>query len=141
MIIYLDSPDIARMQAARRSLGTLASSWGHEITDTSVGEPAVTGASHDDHKVVDPVALVSMALSIPSSGLVVLDLADRIRKRRRAQELIDHAKDLAGQQVTTRVIARTREIELRSVTPTSFWTFSPKTRQPAEPADVSATRA
>ena len=39
-------------------------------------------------------------LSIPSAALAVADLADRIRKRRRATELIDHAQQLAAQQVT-----------------------------------------
>ena len=85
MIIQLDSPDSASMQAAKRSISMLASSWGHDITGTSASTPAPARAGHDDRKVIDPAALVSLALSIPSSALAVLDLADRIRKRRRAQ--------------------------------------------------------
>jgi hypothetical protein len=38
----------------------------------------------------------SLVLSIPSAALAVTDLADRIRKRRRATELIDHAQQVAA---------------------------------------------
>ena len=47
-------------------------------------------------------------LSIPSAALAVLDLADRIHKRRRATELIDHAQQLATQQVTVYLITQSR---------------------------------
>ncbi len=56
-------------------------------------------------------------LSIPSAALAVLDLADRIRKRRRAAELIDHAQQLATQQVTIYLISQGRTVELRTLTP------------------------
>jgi len=39
--------------------------------------------------VLDPVAVASMVLSIPSRRLAVGDLADRIRSGHRAKELID----------------------------------------------------
>ena len=56
-------------------------------------------------------------LSIPSAALAVLDLADRIRKRRRATELIDHAQQLAAQHVTVHLITQGRTVELRTLTP------------------------
>jgi hypothetical protein len=75
------------------------------------------------------VALTALVLSIPSAATAVLDLADRITKRRTAKELIDHAKQLACRQVTVRVISRSRTIELRAMTPTSSWT-SCQTKSP-----------
>lgn len=47
----------------------------------------------------------------------MLDLADRIRKRRRAEELTDQAKQPADKQVAVRAICRSRTIELRTLTP------------------------
>jgi hypothetical protein len=78
---------------------------------------AAASASDDDRRTIDPVALASLVCSIPSTALAVADLAYRIGKRRRAKELIDHASDLVGQHVTARVITRTREVELRTMTP------------------------
>lgn len=45
------------------------------------------------------------------------DLADRIRKRRRASELIDHAQQLARQHVTVRVISYGHAAEIRTMAP------------------------
>ena len=59
----------------------------------------------------------ALPLSIPSAALAVLDLPDRIRKRRRATELIERAEQLAGQQVTVTLITQTRTAELRTLTP------------------------
>ena len=56
-------------------------------------------------------------LSLPSAALAVVDLADRIRKRRRAQELIDHARQLAAQHVTTDLVTQLRPIEIADLNP------------------------
>ena len=56
-------------------------------------------------------------LSLPSAALAVVDLADRIRKRRRAQELIDHARQLATQHVTTYLVTQHRPIEIADLNP------------------------
>ena len=45
-------------------------------------------------KAVDPIAVASLILSIPPFILAVVDLADRIEKRRRAQKLIAGANRL-----------------------------------------------
>ena len=46
-----------------------------------------------------------------------MDLADRIRKRSRAGELIERAQQLAEQQVTIYVVVPERVVELRTLTP------------------------
>ncbi len=114
MIIQLESASTEHTQAARRKLEAIAQSWGTEITET----PAAAGTSHqDDSKVIDPASLATLVLSIPPAALAVLDLADRIHKRRRATELIDHAQQLATQHVTVHLITQNRTVELRTLNP------------------------
>jgi hypothetical protein len=47
-----------------------------------------------ERKAVDPISLAALVLSIPSAVLAVMDLADRITKRRRAKALIETATRL-----------------------------------------------
>jgi hypothetical protein len=47
----------------------------------------------------------------------VLDLADRIHKRRRAKDLIDHARQLAAQHVTVHLITHDHPVELTTLAP------------------------
>jgi hypothetical protein len=117
MIIQLESATAEDTGRARRSLEELARSWGEEITDTDAEPPAAGMTRRGDGKGIDPVALATLVVSIPSAALAAVDLADRIRKRRRAGELIDHAQQLAGQQVTIYVIVPERTVELRTLTP------------------------
>jgi hypothetical protein len=84
---------------------------------TPDGTALVGVGRRDEDKAVDPVALASLVLSLPSAALAVADLADRIRKRRRAAELIDHAQHLAVQQVNVSLIVQGRPVELRTLTP------------------------
>ena len=63
------------------------------------------------------MAVASLVLSIPSAALAVTDLADRIRKRRRATNLIDQARQLAAQQVTVYVMSPGHTVELSTLTP------------------------
>ena len=81
------------------------------------GAPAEAAVDHDGGKVIDPVSVAALVVSIPSAALAVLDLADRIRKRRRAQELIDHARQLAARQVTVCLMSPGRVVELRTLGP------------------------
>ena len=62
----------------------------------TASEPAALPAAA--RKAVDPVALASLVLAVPSFILAVLDIADRIEKRRRAQRLIDEARRLRAEQ-------------------------------------------
>lgn len=104
MIIQLDSTATESTGAARHSLEELARSWGHQITEAPAEAMTAVRADHDGGKAIDPVAVASPVLSIPSAALAVADLADRIRKRRRAAEPIDHARQQAARQVTIYLI-------------------------------------
>jgi hypothetical protein len=116
MIIQLESATAENVQAARRSLQALAQGWGQEVAEAPA-EAAAPRTTHDDGKAIDPVAVASLVLSIPSAALAVADLADRMRKRHRATELIDHAQHLAAQQVTIYVMSPGRTDDLRSLSP------------------------
>jgi hypothetical protein len=59
-------------------------------------EPA-TALPEVARKVIDPISVAALVLSIPGAVLAVIDIADRISKRRRAQKLIDEAKRLREQ--------------------------------------------
>jgi hypothetical protein len=119
MIIQLDSATAKNAAEARSSLQALARSWGHEISQAppAAATPAAGTGHGDDAKTIDPVSLTALILSIPSAALAVSDLADRIRKRQRARELIDHAEHLAAQQVTIYLISAGHTTELRALTP------------------------
>jgi hypothetical protein len=49
-------------------------------------------------KALDPISLAALIVSIPSVVLAVLDLADRIEKRRRARKLVEEAKRLRAER-------------------------------------------
>ena len=116
MIIQLEGPATGNVEAAKRSLEALACRWGYEIAQNPGG--ALPTATHDENRrAIDPVSVAAAVLSIPSAALAVADLADRIRKRRRASELIGHAQQLAGQHVTVRVISQGHTVELRTIDP------------------------
>jgi hypothetical protein len=118
MIIQLDSATADHADAAMRNLGVLTRSWGYEISQApSAAMPAAGMDDRGDGKGIDPVALASLVLSLPSAALAVADLADRIRKRHRAAELIGHAQELATQRVTVYLISAGRTVELRTLTP------------------------
>lgn len=117
MIIRLESVTAGNVEAARRSLAAMAHGWGQEIAEAPSAVAEAGTIHHGDDKAVDPVALASLVLSIPSAALAVQDLADRIRKRSRAKELIDHAQHLAAQQVTVTLITGNRAVELHALTP------------------------
>lgn len=115
MIIRVDGSRAAEVDAAGREVAELARGWGHGVSEVSAEEAA--GAGRGGSKAVDPVAVASMVLSIPSAALAVGDLAERIRKRHRAKELIDRAERLADDQVSVRVVTRTRTVEVRGLDP------------------------
>jgi hypothetical protein len=117
MIIQLASTTAENLAAARRNLEALAHSWGHEIIEAPANTPEAAAEARNDDKVIDPVSLAALAVSIPSAALAVLNLADRIHKRRRAKELIDHAQQLATQQVTVYLMSHIRPVELTTLAP------------------------
>ena len=117
MIIQIEGPVTENVEAAQRSLEDLAHRWGYDIAQSPDGAvPAAT--SQDEYsKAIDPASVAAVVLSIPSAALAVVDLADRIRKRRRASELIDHGQQLADQHVSVLVISHGHTTELRTMTP------------------------
>jgi hypothetical protein len=58
----------------------------------------VTEMPDADRKVIDPISLTALILSIPSAVLAVMDIADRLNKRRKAQAVIDAAKQAKAEQ-------------------------------------------
>ena len=52
----------------------------------------MTAAPEAERKVVDPISLATLILSIPTAVLAVIDIVDRLQKRRKAQAVIDAAK-------------------------------------------------
>jgi hypothetical protein len=118
MIIQVDSATAANTEAAKRSLEALAHAWGCEIAGAPAEATAPAGTrDKESEKGIDLVSVASLALSIPSAALAVQDLADRIRKRRRAKELIDHAQQLAAQNATLSLVSRTSTVEIRTLDP------------------------
>ncbi|MGW5638491.1 hypothetical protein [Streptomyces sp. NPDC003832] len=103
----------ADAEAAGKSVAALTANWGYSP------EPAPTAgpASDPDTKGVDPVAVTSLVVSIPSAMLAVADIADRIRKRRRASELIERAQQLRAQQATARLVREDGSVDLAALTP------------------------
>ena len=116
MIIQLRGP-AENVAAGRRGLEALAESWGEEIAEAPAEATASGGTVGYQWKGSDPASWAAVVLSIPSAALAVADLADRIRKRRRAKELIDQAQQLADQQVTVRLVSRSRTVEVRTLDP------------------------
>lgn len=114
MIIKMESPSTVYLDEARQGLQDLTRTWGHQVTSVPAGTAAPEPGGR---RAADPVALASLVVSLPSAALAVGDLADRIRKRRRAAELIDHAQQLAARQVTITLIAPGSVINLATLTP------------------------
>ena len=117
MIIQIEGPASGNIEAAQRSLQALAHRWGYDIAQNPDGALPAADSHDENSKVIDPVSVAAAVLSIPSAALAVADLADRIRKRRRARELIDHAQQLADQHVSVRVISHGDTAELSTLTP------------------------
>ncbi|QTD99540.1 hypothetical protein [Streptomyces cyanogenus] len=110
MIIEFVGADV---EAAGKSVTALTSSWGYPPEPAPTAEPA----NDPDAKGVDPVAVASLIVSIPSAMLAVADIADRIHKRRRAGELIERARQLEAQQVAARLVLENRSVDLATLTP------------------------
>jgi hypothetical protein len=115
MFIRLEGVTAEHVQTAGRDIEFLIRSWEHETAITADTITATDLAGDD--KTLDPVAVTALMLSIPQTVLDVVDLADRIQKRRRAKELIDQAQQLATQQVTTILVSQPHSVELASLTP------------------------
>jgi hypothetical protein len=103
----------AEAEATRKSIAAVTASWGYPATTTQ----STTTVTSPDIKGIDPVAVTSLLLSFPSAMLAVADIADRIRKRRRAGELIEQARQLSTQHTTARLVRADRSVDLATLTP------------------------
>ncbi|MDX2594209.1 hypothetical protein PV343_18440 [Streptomyces sp. WI03-4A] len=110
MIIEFVGVDV---EAAGKSVATLTSSWGYQPVPAPTAKPG----NDPDTKSVDPVAVTSLIVSIPSAMLAVADIADRIHKRRRAGELIERAQQLHTQHTAVRLVHEDRSVDLATLTP------------------------
>lgn len=117
MIIKLHGGTAENVEAAKYKLTTLADSWGHKLTEASTSTPESCGPARHHDKIIDAVSLTALAVSLPSAALAVVDLADRIRKRRRAQELIDHARQLAAQNTAVFLMVQQCPVEITALDP------------------------
>lgn len=112
MIIRLNGTDRI-LGAAGDDLAELARSWGQGVTSRS----AESAAPGDGVRGVDPVALASLVVSLPSAALAVADLADRIEKRHRAKDLITKAQHLKASHVTATIDGHAGPVDLATLTP------------------------
>lgn len=115
MIIEVSgTADAATVEQAADSFAALVRSWDPDVTVSRRTPPPPP----DGDKVVDPVSVAALVLAIPSAVLAVVDIVDRIQKRRRAKQLIDHAKTIsetAGVQVI--LVVNDRRKPLAAVNP------------------------
>lgn len=114
MIIEFVGADV---EAAEKSLAALTTSWGYRPEPASTATPTWQPEIGSDAKGVDPVAVASLIVSIPSAMLAVADIVDRIGKRRRASELIARAQRLKTQLATVRLVREDRSVDLATLTP------------------------
>ena len=117
MIIEFVGAATENVEAAGHSLAALTTSWGYHPEPAPTTTPTDDPATGPDTKVIDPVALSSLIVSIPSAMLAVADITDRILKRRRATALIEHAQQLAAQHATARLVREDRSVDLATLTP------------------------
>jgi hypothetical protein len=92
-IAFVVSGDAAAEAADKFKAAVAAFGSGLDVMVQQPGE-----VSADGRKAIDPIALASLIVSIPAFVLAVMDLKDRIEKRRRAQKLIDSAKRIQIEQ-------------------------------------------
>jgi hypothetical protein len=104
MIIRIESDTTAGLASAKTSLEKLVGGWGYRVRETSSNTSDSGNSVRENEKSVDPVALAALIVSIPSAALAVTDLADRIRKRRRAQDLIDKIRQDVDKSTTVKLI-------------------------------------
>jgi hypothetical protein len=113
MIIKLVGAATENVEAAGRSLAALTTSWGYQTQPAPTGQPTTS----PDTKVIDPVAVASLIVSIPSAILAIADITDRVHKRRRADQLIKHAQQLKEQQTAALLVRADHSIDLATLSP------------------------
>lgn len=113
MIIEIVGAATENVEAARQSLAALTTNWGYQPQPA----PPRQQTTSPDTKVIDPIAMASLILSIPSAMLTVADITDRVHKRHRAHQLIEHARQFKDQQTTARLVHADHSIDLATLSP------------------------
>jgi hypothetical protein len=131
MIIHIQSATTDHATTARQDLADLTNGWGQELTDATTGTTTIPDSRSSADKAIDPVALVSLALSLPSAVLAVTDITDRIQKRRRAHQLIHHAQQLAQHNTTITLDTPHGQIELAHLDPDQLLDLWPTNEPPS----------
>lgn len=87
---------------AREGADRLAAALG--VDPWAITLPTPDPSAGPTERIIDPVSVAALVLSIPGAILAVLDLADRIAKRHKAQRVLDTAKRIGVElNVETRV--------------------------------------
>lgn len=85
---------LVRGDASDEGAHAFESLWASFGDEAIIQREKLDELPEDTRKTIDPLSLAALILSIPSAALAVWDLADRIKKRQRAQKLIDEATRL-----------------------------------------------
>jgi hypothetical protein len=83
----------AQAEKAADKLNGFIAEAGDNATISCIQSPEVP---EEVRRVIDPLTLASVILSIPGAVLAAIDLVDRIRKRKKAQALIDTARAVSA---------------------------------------------
>lgn len=102
---------------AKDRLDTLLREWDQKPTHVTATDTPTSDPTGDGNKAIDPLAITALILSIPSAALAVADIADRITKRRRAEQFLDHAHQLNTQGITITLLTPNDTTEITTLTP------------------------
>jgi hypothetical protein len=91
IIQVISKPQAGDPDSATEALEAVVHRWDEEFTVARL-EPKELPA--EERKVIDPVSLAALFLSIPSAALAAMNVADRMRKRHRAKQLIEKAEEV-----------------------------------------------
>jgi hypothetical protein len=83
----------ARAESAADKLNVFLTEAGENATMSRIQSSELP---EEVRRVIDPLSLIGIILSIPGAVLAAMDLVDRIRKRKKAQALIDVAKQVSS---------------------------------------------
>lgn len=102
-------------QAAADELAAEVEGFGEEAKARSV-EP--DQASEVARRAIDPVSVAALILAVPGTILAVMDIADRIKKRRRATRLLERAQQIrVARKVEIQVVTKDGAKTLDGLTP------------------------
>ncbi|MGH8931765.1 MAG: hypothetical protein ACRDZO_14360 [Egibacteraceae bacterium] len=112
--------------AAAQALEAVVHTWDKELV---VSCREVKELSAEERKAIDPLSVAALILSIPSAALAFVDLADRMRKRQRAQQIIEKAGEFrASRNAQAYIITVQGAIPLDTMRPDDLLDVAPLSR-------------